>query len=159
VLTGILEPEAASGDEISNGRRHEHLVGSSGCGDPSSDVDGDPSQVVAGDLPFAGMDPGADVHPELVDGRGGGGSAWDCSGGPVERGEESVPRGFDLSSTESVQLEPNTFVMSGQQVLPGRVADRSRALGRTDDVREEHGRKDPGAGAADRAPDHEPLDL
>src|SRR3954447_21521770 len=61
---------------------------------------------------------------------------------PVEGGKETVASRVELATLEAGQLAAHDGVMPLQQLPPGRIAERGRALGRADDVREEDGRQD-----------------
>src|SRR5207245_10346384 len=58
---------------------------------------------------------------------------------PIERREEAVSCRVDLSAAKAFERDAHDAVMLGQEIAPLEVAERHRALGGSDDVREEHG--------------------
>ena len=82
----------------------------------------------------AGSHVDADRAEELVDRLG----ASDRAGGTVEGCEESVTRRLHLSSFELVERSTDELVVLGEELSPSGVSDLSRAVGRADDVGEEH---------------------
>ena len=68
--------------------------------------------------------------------------ARDCAGRPVERGQEAVAGGVQLSPPKPVELAADERVVLLEQLPPATVAEIGSELGRADDVREEHGGED-----------------
>jgi hypothetical protein len=81
------------------------------------------------------------------------------AGGTVERCEEPVAGGVDLSAAVPAEEAPNGGVMPPDDLVPPAVAQAGCSLGRSDDVREQDRGKGAGLSMADRASDDEPLAL
>src|ERR671919_915469 len=87
------------------------------------------------------MNAGTDVEAELAyrvdDGR----RTSHRSGRPVERGEEPVARGLDLTSAPAIELASDRLVVTVDELLPRAVTDLGGACGRPGDVGEQHRRE------------------
>ncbi len=81
------------------------------------------------------MDTGSDLEAGLAKTITDGDRAAHRAGRPVERGKESVAGRADLLPAEMRELATHCRVMLLQHVAPGFVAQRCRAVRRTDDVR------------------------
>src|SRR3954447_19592301 len=107
--------------------------------DAGTDVDCDPRELVADHLAFARVHARPDLEPQPADRLDGCLRAANSAGRPVERREEPVAGGVQLAAPESLELAANGGVMCFEELAPAPVAEFGRALGRTVDVREEHG--------------------
>src|ERR1700687_5688079 len=77
----VLERQAEARHEIPDGPRHQHLTGTrKGC-DPGADVDGQTTDVVAGELDLARVDARPSLKPQRPDGVRPGECAADGPGG------------------------------------------------------------------------------
>src|SRR5438132_349548 len=105
-------------------------------------MDRDPADARAHQLDLARMDacayreadhrhPGDDRH-----------RAAHRSGRSVEGREKAIAGGIDLAAPISTQLRADQRMVALEQLLPGAVTELARALGRPDDVREQHGGED-----------------
>ena len=97
VLAAILEADARAGDQVFDGAGDEHLAGVCERGDASTNVHGQPADVIAVELAFAGMDGGAHFEAEPAYLLGDRGGASDRPRWPVEGGQEAVPGRVDSS--------------------------------------------------------------
>jgi hypothetical protein len=104
-------------------------------------VDGDPAHVAVTDFHLAGVNARTDVEAEpayrVDDGR----RTSHRSGRPIERREEPVARGLDLTSAPAVELASDGLVVAIDEPLPCTVTDLDGACGRSGDVGEQHGRE------------------
>jgi hypothetical protein len=64
VLTGVLEDEARSGDEVLNRLRGEHLGRSRSGPDAGTDCDGESAHIVAVELDLTRVQTGSHLEPE-----------------------------------------------------------------------------------------------
>ena len=130
-----------SHDEVLDRGGHEGLAGVGLGHDARAEVDRDASDVALDevDLPRvqARSHVDADSSEALVDRFG----ASDGASGSVEGREESVTRRLHLSSFEPVERPTDELVMLGEELAPSGVSDLGRAVGRADDIGEEHGRE------------------
>jgi hypothetical protein len=69
-------------------------------------------------------------------------SASDRSGGSVERCEEAVACGLDLSSSKASQFVAHGSIVGVEQGSPPLIADCNETFGRGHDVREQDRRED-----------------
>src|SRR5688572_15446640 len=69
--------------------------------------------------------------------------AADRAGGPVDRREEPVARRIDLAAAEPLELAAHDLVVAREEAAPRAIAQARGVLSGTDDVRHEHGGKDP----------------
>src|SRR6266545_6408674 len=105
------------------------------------------------------MEACADVQPKLPDRPGNRLRTPYSARRSVEAREEPVAGRVELAPAEAIELSTHERVVRGNELRPAPVADLRRALGRADDVREEHRRQD--GVRLGRSPDglHEALDL
>ena len=89
------------------------------------------------------MDPGADLELERPDGLDDRLRAAHGAGGSVERCEEPVSGGVDLDPVIPPEDRADRGVVALDGLPPSSVAELGRLLGRSDDVREQHGREHP----------------
>ncbi len=61
VAASVVELDARSHDEVLNRARHHDTGAGLGIDDPGRDMDGKSSDVVAGELDFSRVQPGADL--------------------------------------------------------------------------------------------------
>src|SRR5207248_11276933 len=94
------------------------------------------SEVIAADLNFAGVEPDAQLDPELFGGDNDGLGAANGASWAVEGDEKAVASYFDLPATMSAQLLADSSVVSVEQRPPPLVAERCSRCGRADDVGE-----------------------
>src|SRR5918911_957838 len=66
MLATVLEVDSRSGDEVAHGRGDEDLARPRKRRDARAGVDGDAGDLVAEQLAFARVEPGANVDPELA---------------------------------------------------------------------------------------------
>ena len=112
------------------------------CGNACGDVDGDAAHRAFHTLALAGVNARADVEAELSNALDDGASAAHRARGTAERGEEAVACRVDLLSAPAPELLPHHLVMAFEKLAPRSVADRRRAIGGSDDVREHQRRED-----------------
>jgi hypothetical protein len=143
VRAPILEGEPRAGDEVSDGRRHEHLAWLRVRGDSGTRVHRDPGHLPVDELALSGVQADAHVEPELAHGLGDRTSALDRPGRTVEGCEETVAGRIHFLAAEPDQLPAHQLVVAQQKLSPGPVAERRRPLGRADDVGEKDGGQHP----------------
>jgi hypothetical protein len=139
----VLEVQVRAGDEILDRGGDEHLAGPGERGDASTDVDGEPGDLVACELALAGVQPGSHLEAELGDGGPDRRGAADGADRPVEAGEEAVAGRIHLNPAEARKLPADGSVVLVQKLAPAAVAKLRHHLGRADDVREQYGRQHP----------------
>src|ERR671919_2025024 len=81
------------------------------------------------------------------------------SGRPVERREEPVARGLDLTSAPPVELASDGLVVAVDELLPRAVTDLGGACGPPGDVGEQHRREHAVGFGPSAGPGEEVLDL
>ena len=122
-------------------------------------MDGDPAHVAVSDLHLAGMNARTDVEAELAyrvdDGR----RTSHRSGRAVERRQEPVARGLDLTSAPAVELASDGLVVAIDELFSRAVTDLGRACGRPGDVGEQHRREHAVGLGPSAGPGQEVLDL
>src|SRR5262249_15377333 len=64
LATAVLEAKAGAGDQVLDRARHKDFTGPGGGGHPSTDVDGEPGDLVALELDLASMQTGAYLEPD-----------------------------------------------------------------------------------------------
>src|SRR4029453_5466465 len=89
--------------EVLDRARDQHLAGSGSFRDPSADVHGDPADLPVDHLALTGMEAGANLETELVDGLRDRSGAANRPCGPVERRKETVTGGVQLGAPEAGQ--------------------------------------------------------
>jgi hypothetical protein len=92
---------------------------------------------------LAGVQPDADVDPDVLHGRRDGHRAPDRVGGLGERGEETVTSGVLLSTPEPLQLGADDLPETRQDGVPATVAELRSGRRRADDVEEQDRREAP----------------
>ena len=118
----VLEADARAGHQVADRPRHEDLAGLGQGGNPSCNVDVDPTDLPGDDLALPDMQSRSDLDAEFGRGVTDGSGAPDGSGGSVERGEHTVARGVDLTAVEPLQLTAD----HGQERLQQVGATRDR---------------------------------
>lgn len=121
----VFELEARPGDQVTNRRADEDLAATGEGRHASSDVDGDTSDPVAGDLDLAGVDTGTDLNPERPHASDSGGRAPDGAAGTIEYREEAVACRIDLASSETSQLRSHEHVMAFEEFSPRAITGRA----------------------------------
>ena len=100
-------------------------------------MNSNPANLLAGGFGLSDMQARPDRDAELpncLDDRIGGANSL---GRPLKRGEEPVPGGIDLATTEPVELPANRSVVGRHKLLPGTVSESDGHLGRPDDIGEQ----------------------
>ena len=97
--------------------------GSRECADARADVHADAADVVAADLAFAGVQPGAHFDAECLHGVADRHGAADRALRAVEHGQEAVSRGVHLAAAEAREFRPDDGVVRVEQRMPVTVAD------------------------------------
>ena len=126
VFAGVFEREARARDEVFDRRRDEHVARLGEPGDARSDVDGDPADRIAVELHLARVDPGPDLDTERLHRVGDRLRAADGARGAVERRQEAVAGGIDLTPSVPFELDPGFRVMLGEQLAPPAVPEIER---------------------------------
>ena len=85
---------------------------------------------------------GTDIDTEFMHGGGDTTGATNRPGRSVERGEKAVSLGADLPTTPARDLPPHYAVVHLEQFSPTTIAERRRALRRSDDIGEQDRRED-----------------
>src|SRR5205085_7386766 len=119
----------------------------------------DAAQLPAVELALTGVHARADGQAEVAERPPDRVRAGDRTGWAVEAREDAVARGVDLPASEPGDLRPDGGVVARDQLAPRAVAELRRALGRADDVGEEHRREDPLRLREPADAGHEPLRL
>ena len=109
--------------------------------DARAEVDRDASDVPVDEVDLARVQADSHVDADRAEGFVDRLCASDRAGGTVEGREEPVTRRLDLSSFEPVERSTDELVVLGEELSPSGVPDLGRAVGRADDVGEEHGRE------------------
>jgi hypothetical protein len=108
---------------------------------PRARVHRDARDLAVDQLALARVQAGADLEPEQahrLDDRAG---APHGRPGRVERREEAVAGRIHLATAEPLELRTHERVVAGQQPRPAAVSQLHGALGRADDIGEEHRRE------------------
>src|SRR5438270_12206768 len=100
----ILEADARAGDEVFHRARHQHLACVRARCHASAYVHGETTDVRAHDLALAGVQPRADLQPDLGHRVPDRHRAADTARRAVEGGEEAVASSVDLASAEVREL-------------------------------------------------------
>jgi hypothetical protein len=106
------------------------------------DMYGDATDVLTRELDLARVQTRPDFDPKRPDRTRDGAGAADRHRGPVERGEQTVAREFDLAALVPLELPPYDLVVRVEEGALGAIPERGETLGRADDVGEEHGGED-----------------
>jgi hypothetical protein len=139
VLTGVLERDPGSGNEVLDRARNENLARPCERRDAGADVHCESSHPLALDLAFTGMQADADADAQITDLLGDDAGTADRSCGAIECGEEAVSRGIDLVSPKAGELSADDAVVAVEYRGPGAVAQLGDGVGRPDDVGEHDG--------------------
>src|SRR2546423_484745 len=139
----VLEDNPRTGHQVLDRARGEHLTGAGQSSNARADVHGKAADVVAHPLALTGVDAGSDVEVGLEEPIADGDGAADSARGPIEGGQEPIAGGADLLSAKSRELATYQRVMLLEEVAPGMVTERCRALGGADDVGKEDGGEHP----------------
>ena len=142
MLTAALERQTRTGDEVFDGIGDEDFPGTSECGNASADVHSDAAKLLADDLALSGMKARPHVDTDETRPIADGLRAAHGARRPIECGEEPITRRVELAAAESGQLTTRDSVVGTEHVTPLAVTERGGSLGRTDDVREQHGGQD-----------------
>ena len=101
-----------------------------------------PGELVAGDLALAGVQAGADLEPEPRDGvRSSACAQRIARAGPSKVARKPSPAVSTSRPRKRASCAPDRRVVRLEQLAPAPVAELARALGRADDVGEEHRRE------------------
>ncbi len=84
---------------------------------------GEPTNVVGEDFNFTGVDADADIYAGISGNVRNREPAQHRGSSALERGQETIASGFDLASTEAVQLSTHNSVMFCEKQLPSRVSE------------------------------------
>ena len=122
MFAAVLEREAGTSDQVSDGAGDEDLIGFSCGGDTSGDMNGETGEVVAAHVALAGVKAHPDIDPHVVCGFGDLPGAANRARGAVKGGDETVTRRLDLVALKPSELFPYDSVMSIQEGTPPLVA-------------------------------------
>src|SRR5690242_2487153 len=138
MCAAVFERDAGSVHKVLDRAGDEHLLSVGQRSDSGSDVDGDPTDVVAAYLTLAGVKARSDVDPQPRDAlveRGGTtyGARW-----PIEGRKETVAGVLDFSALEPGDLFTRHLVVASKQFAPASIAEFGGAPCRIHDVGEHH---------------------
>ena len=136
----IIEDDAGPRHQILDRARDEDLPCIGQRDDACADVDGETLDPRRGQLDLAGVQPRPDLDPEDADRVADRGRTADRTRGAVERRKEAVADDPYLLAAMPVELLPNDAMVVGEKRYPTLVAEFRGALGRPDDVGEQHRR-------------------
>src|SRR5204863_9222085 len=111
VRAPVLELDPRTGNQVLHRGRDEDLSRAGERRDPGPHVDGDPPNVVAGELDLSGVQAAAHIEVHGAHAPSDRIRASDGPRGPVERRQETVARRAHLPSPEPLQLLPDEGVM------------------------------------------------
>src|SRR5256714_9068804 len=135
----VLEDDPRTGHQVFDRARGEHLTGAGQSSNPRADVHGKAADVVAHPLALTGVDTCSDLEVGLEEPIADGDGAANRAGGPVEGSQEPIAGGTDLLAAKPRELSTHQRMMLLEEVAPGMVTERRRALGGADDVSKEDG--------------------
>jgi hypothetical protein len=121
-----------------DGLGHQHLPRSSEIAYALGDRHSQPGDVFASDFDLAGMQPRPNVEPEGLGLRDDLSGASHGARASVERGEEAVAGGLDLTTAVTLEGTPNDRIVLIAELAPRAMTDPRSLLGRIDDVGEQH---------------------
>src|SRR6266540_4306667 len=122
VRSAVLELDPRPHHQILDGARDEHLSGRGLGAHTGTDVDSHAGNVIPMQLALAGVEPRPNVDPQSVDLVGDRAAAADPPCGSVERRQEAVPHGLDLTTVEAAELMANEVVVFLYNRPPAAVA-------------------------------------
>jgi hypothetical protein len=141
MATPFFEPDARPYDEISHGARYQDLAWARLIRNPCSDVNGDPSDLLADNLTLAGMDTDSGGDPQYPDCFGDNTPTANGPCGPVEGRKHSVASRVDLPTSEARELASRDRMVAIQKVTPVSVTQPRGLLCGTHDVDKHDGRQ------------------
>ena len=142
VLAGVLEREAGPCDQILHGLGdHDLRRPGSGC-HAGADRDGEPATLRIDHLALPGVDAGAHLDAQVADALDDLHRAPDRARRAVEGRVEPVAGRVVLDPSPACERLAHHRVVTEHELLPRPVTERRLALGRADDVREQHRRQD-----------------
>src|SRR5262245_42486742 len=100
----VVELQPRAGHQVLDGLRDEHLPGGRLGRHPRPDRDRDAGDLLVDDLALAGVEPGAELEPQLGHRVPDRARAADRTRRPVEAGEEPVARRVQLDAAVAGQL-------------------------------------------------------
>src|SRR5512132_2229216 len=127
VLTGVVEPQTRTRDEVLHRLRDQDLAGPADGGYSRADRNGEAAALVLDQLAFAGMHAGPDLDPQIADPFGHLQRAADRAGWTVERGVEAVARRVVLLPAPPLERCPHDRAILQHEFLP-RVVPKLRLL-------------------------------
>jgi hypothetical protein len=133
--------DSRSGNEILDRARYQDLARVRPPGDAGADMDRDAAALGAHRFALAGVHAGTDLEAEGATAAADRLGTADGAGRPVEGREKAVARGVDLAAAEALELAPGDAVEAVEQLVPARIAELCRALGRADDIGEQDRRR------------------
>jgi hypothetical protein len=97
-VTSVSEGQPGTGDQVLDGARNDNFIGLRLRRDTRPDMHGNAAHLPGHDLALAGVQPCADMQPQLPYPATDRLRAPDGARGSVEGREEAVPGGVDLAS-------------------------------------------------------------
>lgn len=142
-LSSTLELQWGAGNEIHDRSRHQHLA-SLGLGRHASpDVHGDPADVVAAKLDFAGVNADPNFETQRIERTVKTAPALHGASRAVKRGEDTVAGRLDQAATVPLDLVPYHQIALVEELPPLAVTDGCGLLCGAHDVGEHDGRQHP----------------
>lgn len=111
VYASIVEPQAGSGDEVTNGAGHKDFAGLSATQHARRDVHGDPGDVVTDQFNLTRVQAGAGLAAQLVQVAENGLRTTNSSRWRIENREHTVAGGFHQSAAVSFDLPRDCAVV------------------------------------------------
>ena len=143
VFAAVYQPVAGADAEVADGAADEHFIRPGERADPCADVHGEAADIVLGkQFAFARMQPRADLQAQLAHAVTDRGALLIARLGPSNVASAPSPRDFTKRPRCRSTSVADHVIVPFEQRPPGAVAHRRGALGRSDDVREQHGRED-----------------
>jgi hypothetical protein len=143
VHAALGEADSGAEHKVFDRPRDEHLACLRGVTDARRDMNGDPGEVIANQLAFAGVKTSSYLDPEVARLLADCASALDRPRWTVEAGEETISGLFDLATPEAPELRAHHRVVALAQLPPSAVAELGGTASGGDDVREQDSREHP----------------
>src|SRR6187200_14316 len=114
----VLELDSRAGDQVLDRARDEDFARPRQRSDTGTHVDSDAGDTVPMHLALAGVEACPDRQANRLDGVADRDCTADRARRPVERSEEAVTRGIDLSTAEPFELPADSGVMGVEELTP-----------------------------------------
>jgi hypothetical protein len=137
----IDEGDLGPSHEVFDSPRDQHLAGACHRLHAGRDMHGEPAHIGAAPLDLAAVQSATDLDaqaPEPIAEREG---TSDRSGGPIERSEQPISRGFHERASVSSNLPLGKPIVRIEDVSPTLIAELGGPLRRADDVGEQDRRQ------------------